>query len=112
MKARPVLLEPYMKVEVVVPEEYTGDVMGDLSARRANIAGLDTRGDGVSSVHAHAPLGEMFGYATNLRNMTQGRGSFTMEFEKYEPVPESIADDDHQEVANSCQIALSVSTRN
>ncbi len=93
MRARPVLLEPYMKIEVVVPEEYAGDVMGDLSARRANIAGLDTRGDGVSAVHAHAPLGEMFGYATNLRNMSQGRGSFTMEFERYEPVPESLADD-------------------
>ncbi len=93
MKAKPILLEPYMKVEVVVPEEYAGDVMGDLSSRRANIAGLDTRGDGVSAIHAHAPLGNMFGYATNLRNMSQGRGSFTMEFDRYEPVPESIADD-------------------
>jgi len=93
MKAKPILLEPYMKVEVVVPEEYAGDVMGYLSSRRANIAGLDTRGDGVSAIHAHAPLGNMFGYATNLRNMSQGRGSFTMEFDRYEPVPESIADD-------------------
>jgi elongation factor G len=90
--AKPILLEPYMRVEVVVPEEYAGDVIGDLSARRANIGGLDTRGDGISSVHAHAPLGEMFGYATNLRNMSQGRGSFTMEFEKYDAVPESLAD--------------------
>lgn len=87
---RPVLLEPYMRVEVVVPEEYAGDVIGDLSARRASIGGLDPRNDGVSSVHAHAPLGEMFGYATDLRNMSQGRGSFTMEFEKYEPAPDSI----------------------
>ncbi|NLF75807.1 MAG: elongation factor G [Chloroflexi bacterium] len=87
---KPILLEPYMKVEVVVPEEYAGDVIGDLSARRANIAGLDPRNDGVSEIHAEAPLGEMFGYATDLRNMSQGRGSFTMEFEKYEPVPESI----------------------
>ena len=93
MKAKPILLEPYMKVEVVVPEEYAGDVMGDLSSRRANIAGLDTRGDGVSAIHAQAPLGNMFGYATNLRNMSQGRGSFTMEFDRYEPVPESIAGD-------------------
>lgn len=90
--ARPVLLEPFMRVEVVVPEEYAGDVIGDMSARRANIAGLDTRGDGVSAVRAHAPLGEMFGYATNLRNMTQGRGSFTMEFENYEVVPDSLAE--------------------
>jgi elongation factor G len=90
--AKPILLEPYMRVEVVVPEEYAGDVIGDLSARRANIGGLDTRGNGISSVHAHAPLGEMFGYATNLRNMSQGRGSFTMEFEKYDAVPESLAD--------------------
>ena len=90
--AKPILLEPYMRVEVVVPEEYAGDVIGDMSARRANIGGLDTRGDGVSSVRTDAPLGEMFGYATNLRNMTQGRGSFTMEFEKYDAVPESLAD--------------------
>jgi len=93
MKGKPILLEPYMKVEVVVPEEYAGDVMGDLSSRRANISGLDTRGDGISAIHAYAPLGEMFGYATNLRNMSQGRGNFTMEFERYEPVPESIADE-------------------
>ncbi len=88
--AQPKLLEPYMRVEVTVPEEYAGDVVGDLAARRANISGIDTRGDGVTSVHAEAPLGEMFGYATNLRNMSQGRGSFTMEFEKYEAVPESM----------------------
>ncbi|MBN1678943.1 MAG: elongation factor G [Anaerolineae bacterium] len=89
-KGKPMLLEPYMQVEVVVPEEYAGDVIGDLSARRANIGGMETRVDGVASVRAEAPLGEMFGYATNLRNMSQGRGSFTMEFDKYEPVPESL----------------------
>jgi len=89
---KPVLLEPFMRVEVVVPEEYAGDIIGDLSSRRANITGIDTRGDGVSAVHAHAPLGEMFGYATHLRNLTQGRGSFTMEFEKYLQVPDSIAE--------------------
>lgn len=87
---QPILLEPFMKVDVVVPENYAGDVIGDLSARRASIAGIETRGDGLSSIRAYAPLGEMFGYATNLRNMSQGRGNFTMEFEKYEPVPESI----------------------
>ncbi len=86
-----ILMEPYMRVEVVVPEDYAGDVMGDLSARRGNIAGMETRSDGVSSIKAEAPLAEMFGYATNLRNMSQGRGSFTMEFNKYEPVPEKLA---------------------
>jgi len=91
-RGRPILLEPFMRVEVVVPEEYAGDVIGDLASRRANITGVETRGDGLSSIKAHAPLGEMFGYATNLRNASQGRGSFTMEFEKYEPVPESIVE--------------------
>lgn len=92
MRGKPALLEPFMKVEVNVPEEYAGDIMGDLASRRANIGGMDTRGDGVSSVRAEVPMSEMFGYATELRNMTQGRGSFTMEFEKYEIVPESIAE--------------------
>jgi elongation factor G len=92
-KGSAILLEPFMRIEVVVPEDYAGDVMADLSARRANIGGMDTRSDGVSSIAAEAPLGEMFGYATSLRNMSQGRGSFTMEFEKYDPVPESIAQD-------------------
>ena len=77
-------------VEVVVPEEYAGDVIADLSARRSEIAGMETRMDGIASVKAHSPLGEMFGYATSLRNMSQGRGSFTMEFEQYRPAPESI----------------------
>jgi elongation factor G len=90
--ASPILLEPFMRVEIVVPEQYAGDVIGDLSARRASIGGLDPRGDGLSSIHAMAPLGEMFGYATNLRNLSQGRGNFTMEFNKYEPVPETIMD--------------------
>jgi elongation factor G len=87
---KPILLEPFMRVEVVVPEAYAGDVISDLSARRAEIAGMETRMDGVASVKAHAPLGEMFGYATSLRNMSQGRGSFTMEFEQYRPAPESV----------------------
>ncbi len=89
-RGKPILLEPFMRVEVVVPEEYAGDVMGDLSARRANIGGMDTRPDGIAAIRAEVPLGEMFGYATNLRNMSQGRGSFTMEFDKYEPVPASL----------------------
>lgn len=92
-RGKAILLEPYMRVEVVVPEEYAGDVIGDLSARRANIGGMEPRSDGVASIKAEAPLGEMFGYATNLRNASQGRGSFTMEFEKYEPVPDSLAQD-------------------
>jgi elongation factor G len=82
-----------MRVDVIVPEEYAGDVIGDLSSRRANIGGMETRSDGVSQIQADAPLGEMFGYATNLRNTSQGRGSFTMEFDQYQPVPESLAED-------------------
>lgn len=89
---RPVLLEPYMRIEVVVPEEFAGTIVGDLSSRRSNITGIDTRNDGVSAIHAEAPLAEMFGYTTEVRNMTQGRGSFTMEFHKYEPAPEFIVE--------------------
>jgi elongation factor G len=92
-KAGPVLLEPTMKVEVVVPEDYTGTIVGDLSARRGIIVGMDPRGGGSTSVRASVPLGEMFGYATQLRNMTQGRGSFTMEFEKYSIAPSNIAEE-------------------
>jgi elongation factor G len=92
-KGKPVLLEPTMKVEVVVPDEYTGTIVGDLSSRRGIISGMEPRGAGTTSVRANVPLGEMFGYATQLRNMTQGRGSFTMEFEKYSIAPSSIADE-------------------
>jgi elongation factor G len=92
-KAGPVLLEPSMKVEVVVPEDYTGTVVGDLSARRGLISGMEPRGGGSSSIRATVPLGEMFGYATNLRNMTQGRGSFTMEFDRYTVAPQHIAEE-------------------
>jgi elongation factor G len=92
-KAGPVILEPSMKVEVVVPDEYTGSVVGDLSSRRGIIAGMEPRGQGATTVRASVPLGEMFGYATNIRNMTQGRGSFTMEFDKYTIAPNSIADE-------------------
>ncbi len=92
-KARPVLLEPTMKVEVTVPEEYTGSIVGDLSARRGIIQGMEPRGDGSTSIRANVPLGEMFGYATNLRNLTQGRGSFTMEFEKYAVAPQSVVEE-------------------
>ena len=92
-KGKPVLLEPTMKVEVVVPDEHTGTIVGDLSSRRGIIHGMDSRGAGTTSVNANVPLGEMFGYATQIRNMTQGRGSFTMEFEKYSQAPSSIAEE-------------------
>jgi elongation factor G len=90
--AGPILLEPVMGVEVVAPEQFTGDVVGDMSARRGSIESMEPRGPGVQSVRAHAPLAEMFGYATNLRSMTQGRGTFTMEFSHYDQVANSVAD--------------------
>ena len=90
-KARPVLLEPIMKVEVVTPEEYMGDVMGDLSRRRGILQGME-EGPSGKIIHAEVPLGEMFGYATDLRSMTQGRATYTMEFEKYNEAPASIAE--------------------
>lgn len=87
----PVLLEPIMSVEVVTPEDYTGDVIGNLSSRRGMIEGMEMRADGVQAIRAKVPLAEMFGYATRLRSMTQGRGTFTMEFNHYAPVSEEIA---------------------
>jgi elongation factor G len=92
-KAGPAILEPSMKVEVVVPDDYTGAVVGDLSSRRGVVQGMEPRGAGVSTITAQVPLGEMFGYATNLRNMTQGRGNFTMEFDQYTIAPQNIADE-------------------
>jgi elongation factor G len=92
MKANPVLLEPFMAVEVEVPEEFMGDVISDMSSRRGNIAGMDSI-NAISRVKAEAPLSEMFGYATDLRNRTRGQGTFTMEFLRYEEVPGNIADD-------------------
>jgi len=88
-RAEPVLLEPIMKTDVVVPEDYLGDVMGDLNSRRGRIEGMEARG-GAQAIMAYVPLAEMFGYATNLRSMTQGRGTFTMQFSHYEEVPESM----------------------
>ncbi len=84
-KAGPVLLEPIMKVEVVTPEEYVGDVIGDLSARRGQIEGIEPHSSGTQSVRAFVPLASMFGYATDLRSRTQGRGVFTQEFDRYQP---------------------------
>jgi elongation factor G len=91
-KARPVLLEPIMAVEVVVPEEYMGDVIGDLNSRRGRIEGMELRGT-TQIIKSVVPLSEMFGYATELRSRTQGRGSFTMHFGKYEEVPGGIAEE-------------------
>ena len=91
-KARPILLEPVMRVEAIVPEEYVGDVVGDFSSRRGDISGMEPRGSNVQAITALVPLSEMFGYATRLRSMTSGRGTFSMEFEKYAPVSSSIAE--------------------
>ena len=92
-RGNPVLLEPVMAVEVVTPEDYTGDVIGNLSANRGMVDGIEIRSDGLQSIKANVPLAEMFGYATNLRSMTQGRGSFTMEFSHYAPVTKQIAEE-------------------
>ena len=91
-KAGPVLLEPMMQVEIVTPEEFTGEIVGDLNARRAQIESLDLRPAGLQTVTANAPLSGMFGYATELRSMTQGRGTFTMEFVHYAQVDRQEAD--------------------
>ena len=91
-KGGAMLLEPVMKVETVAPEEYVGDVVGDFSSRRGDISGMDTRSGGVQAISANVPLSEMFGYATDLRSMTSGRGTFTMEFLKYAPVSQAVAD--------------------
>ena len=88
-KGNPVLLEPIMKVEVTMPEEYMGDVIGDINSRRGRIEGMDDLGGG-KIVHGYVPLAEMFGYSTDLRSKTQGRGNYSMFFEKYEQVPKSV----------------------
>ena len=90
-KADPVLLEPIMKVTVIVPEEYMGDVIGDLNSRRGEIQGFEER-TGAKQINAHVPLSEMFGYATDLRSKTQGRGQYVMEPDGYKEVPKSIAE--------------------
>jgi elongation factor G len=90
--AGPVLLEPVMSAEIIAPEEFVGEIVGDLNARRAQIERLEPRPSGIQSVDAIVPLAEMFGYATDLRSMTQGRGTFTMEFSHYEQVDRQIAD--------------------
>lgn len=91
--ARAVLLEPIMKVEIVVPDEYTGDITGDVSSKRGQIEGMEERGQGIQAVKCSVPLSEMFGYTNRLRSMTAGRGSATMEFDHYEVVPQNVADE-------------------
>jgi elongation factor G len=91
-RANPVLLEPVMKVEVVVPEEYMGDIMGDISARRGRIVSMEARG-GTQIVNARVPLSEMFGYATDLRSRTQGRATYSMHFERYEQAPQNVSEE-------------------
>ncbi|MFR1672481.1 MAG: elongation factor G, partial [Candidatus Gastranaerophilaceae bacterium] len=90
-KAKPCILEPMMKVEIEVPEENTGDIIGDISSRRGRVEGMEIiEGTGIQKINAVVPLGEMFGYATDIRSKTQGRGTFSMEFKCYEQVPANI----------------------
>jgi elongation factor G len=91
-KAGPTLMEPVMFVEVVTPEEYVGDVMGDLSSRRGRVEGMEIRGN-ARAIKAYVPLGEMFGYATDVRSKTSGRATYTMQFDHYEAVPASVAEE-------------------
>jgi elongation factor G len=90
-RGNPVLLEPIMAIEVVAPDDYTGDVIGNISANRGMIEGMEMRSDGLQTIRSLVPLATMFGYATRLRSMTQGRGTFTMEFHHYAPVSDSVA---------------------
>ncbi|ODS56336.1 MAG: translation elongation factor G [Acidobacteria bacterium SCN 69-37] len=91
-KAGPILLEPVMRVEVTVPEEYMGDVIGDITSRRGHLQSMETRG-GSQIINSRVPLSEMFGYATDLRSRTQGRASYSMHFDRYEPAPQSVSDE-------------------
>jgi len=91
-KAKPVLKEPIMEVEVVTPDEYMGDVIGDLNSRRGRIESLGQRND-AQVIRALVPLSEMFGYSTDMRSITQGRAIYSMQFHSYEPVPKSVADE-------------------
>ncbi len=106
-KAAPILCEPIMKVEVTMPEEYMGDVIGDINSRRGRIEGMDDLGGG-KIVRGYVPLSEMFGYSTDLRSRTQGRGNYSMFFEKYEPVPKSVQE---KVLSNNCLLYTSPSPR-
>jgi elongation factor G len=91
-RANPVLLEPVMRVEVTVPEEFMGDVIGDITSRRGHLQSMEARG-GSQIINSRVPLSEMFGYATDLRSRTQGRASYSMHFDRYEPAPQSVSDE-------------------
>jgi elongation factor G len=91
-KAKPTLLEPIMKVEVTMPEDFMGDVMGDLTGRRGHILGMSSRGT-TQVVQAEVPLSNMFGYATQLRSMTQGRANYSMQFDHYQALPANLAEE-------------------
>jgi elongation factor G len=91
-KANPVLLEPIMAVEVLVPDEYMGEVIGDLNARRGRIEGMEPRPGGAQAIRGFVPLAEMFGYATDLRSRSQGRGTYTMQFAHYEEAPKHVTE--------------------
>src|SRR5262249_19370966 len=98
MKGKPALLEPMMRVEVVTPEDYMGDVIGDLSSRRGNITGMDQRGN-ARVVSAMVPLANMFGYVNTLRSMSQGRAQFTMHFDHYEQLPAAVSQEVRERLA-------------
>jgi elongation factor G len=91
-KANPVLMEPIMKVVVVTPEEFMGDIIGDLNSRRGRIEKMDDLSPGIKEITAFVPLGEMFGYTTDIRSMTKGRASSSMELDHYEDVPRNVAE--------------------
>ena len=91
-KAKPVLLEPIMRVEVVVPEEFMGDIIGDLTSRRGHVVSMEARG-GSQVINARVPLEKMFGYATDMRSRTQGRATYSMHFDHYEQAPKSVSDE-------------------
>ena len=97
-RAKPVLLEPLMDVEVVTPDEYMGAIVGDLNSRRGRIVSMEARGSS-QVIRANVPLGQMFGYATDMRSMTQGRATYTMQFARYEEVPPAIAEEIMAKVA-------------
>jgi elongation factor G len=92
-KASPVILEPIMKVEVTTPEEFMGDVLGDVNSRRGQIMGSDNRGGNTQVISAYVPLSEMFGYVNDLRSRTQGRASYSMEFDHYEALPRNLQEE-------------------
>ena len=98
-KGKPVLLEPMMKVEVVTPEDYMGDVIGDLNSRRGQVAGMEQRAN-AQVIKASVPLANMFGYVNTLRSLSQGRAQFTMEFEHYQQVPSAVAEEVREKYAS------------